>query len=80
MRGNSRLPSGDWLMPILTIWCGEASRMLRPLNEIVPRLGRVMPWIERSVVDLPAPLAPIRVTISPSCTSSEMPFTASMRP
>ena len=27
-----------------------------------------MPWIERSVVDLPAPFAPISVTISPSRT------------
>ena len=39
-----------------------------------------MPWIERSVVDLPAPLAPISVTISPSCTVSEMPLIASIVP
>jgi hypothetical protein len=32
--------------------------------------------IERSVVDLPAPLAPISVTISRSPTSSETPFSA----
>ena len=30
----------------------------------------------RSVVDFPAPFAPINVTISPSRTSREMPFTA----
>ena len=34
-----------------------------------------MPLIARSVVDFPAPFAPIRVTISPSWTASEMPFT-----
>jgi hypothetical protein len=32
------------------------------------------------VVDLPAPLAPISVTISPSLTSIEMPFSASIEP
>jgi len=40
--------------------------MSRPPNEIVPRRGWLSPLIERSVVDLPAPLAPISVTISPS--------------
>ena len=32
--------------------------------------------IERSVVDFPAPFAPISVTISPSCTSTVTPFRA----
>jgi len=36
--------------------------------------------IERSVVDLPAPLEPMSVTISPSRTSIEIPFRASMEP
>jgi hypothetical protein len=31
-------------------------------------------------VDLPAPLAPISVTISPSCTSTATPFSAMMLP
>jgi hypothetical protein len=39
-----------------------------------------MPETERSVVDLPAPLEPMSVTISPSWTSSEMPFSASIEP
>ena len=39
-----------------------------------------MPVMERSVVDLPAPFAPIRVTISPSFTSKEMPLMAWMLP
>ena len=33
-----------------------------------------------SVVDLPAPLAPISVTVSPSFTSKEMPLMAWMLP
>ena len=68
MRANSRRPSGDWQIPSRTISCGGWPTMSLPLNRIVPRLGRLMPWIERSVVDLPAPFAPIRVTISPSFT------------
>ena len=80
MRGNRRRPSGDWLIPIRTISCGGWPTMSLPLKRMRPRLGRLMPWIERSVVDLPAPLAPIRVTISPSCTLSEMPLIASIVP
>jgi hypothetical protein len=38
------------------------------------------PEIAFSVVDLPAPFAPSSVTISPSCTSSEMPFSAWIEP
>ena len=36
--------------------------------------------IARSVVVLPAPLAPISVTISPSESDSETPFSALMAP
>ena len=45
-----------------------------------PVRGGTMPEIERSVVDLPAPLAPMSVTISPSSTLIEMPFSASIEP
>ena len=54
--------------------------MSRPWKVIVPLRGWLSPLIERSVVDLPAPFAPISVTTSPSRTSSEMPFSASIRP
>ena len=54
--------------------------MSRPPNAIVPRRGWFSPLIERSVVDLPAPFAPISVTISPSCTSIEIPFSAWIEP
>ena len=44
-----------------------------PRNVIAPARGGSWPAIARSVVDLPAPLAPISATISPSLISSEMP-------
>ena len=80
MRGKRRRPSGDWLMPILTTLCGGSSVMSVPWKWIVPSRGWLRPLIERSVVDLPAPFAPISVTISPSCTSIEIPFSASIEP
>ena len=80
MRGNSLRPSGDWAIPSFTTsWAGKCV-MSWPANVIVPRRGWFSPLIERSVVDLPAPFEPIRVTISPSCTSSEMPFSAWIEP
>ena len=60
--------------------CGRRPTRSSPLNRIVPRLGLLMPWIERRVVDLPAPFAPISVTISPSLTVIEMPLIASILP
>jgi hypothetical protein len=54
--------------------------MSLPLKTIEPSRGRLSPLIDRSVVDLPAPFAPISVTISPSRTSSEIPFSASIEP
>ena len=65
---------------MLTISCGGVSPISLPSNLIEPSLGGVRPEMERRVVDLPAPLEPIIVTISPSSTVSEMPFSASMLP
>ncbi len=80
IRPKIRRPSGDWPMPARTwSWAGIVV-MSRPSNSIRPALGRSSPWIVRSVVVLPAPLAPSRVTISPSKTSSEMPCSAWMLP
>ena len=45
--------------------------MRAPSNQISPALARTRPETVRSVVLLPAPLAPIRVTMSPSSTSIE---------
>ena len=47
---------------------------------IVPALAGVSPEMERRVVDLPAPLEPIRVTTSPASTVSDTPFSASIAP
>ena len=54
--------------------------MSSPANVTVPELAGVRPEIERSVVDLPAPLEPISVTTSPSSTVSETPLSASIAP
>ncbi len=80
MRGKSFLPSGDWEMPIFTTVCAAELVMSFPRNTILPARGRLSPLMERSVVDFPAPFAPIRVTISPSRTSMEMPLSAWIAP
>ena len=51
-----------------------------PLNVIAPVRGRSRPEMVRRVVDLPAPLEPMSVTISPSLTTRETPLTAAMLP
>ena len=63
-----------------TMSCGGVRVMSLSWKRIVPLRAGVSPEIERSVVDLPAPLEPISVTISPSLTVSEMPFSASIEP
>ena len=60
--------------------CGGVSVISSPSKRIEPWDGGVSPEIDLSVVDLPAPLEPISVTISPSSTVTEMPFSASMFP
>ncbi len=77
---NTRRPSGHRAMPLPTmVWGGTPSR-LWPSNSTLPWRGLRRPATVLSVVDLPAPLAPMRVTISPSSTSKEIPFTAWMEP
>ena len=80
MRGKRRRPSGDWAMPIFTTSCGASCVMSWPWNVIRPWRGWLSPLIERRVVDLPAPFAPIRVTISPGRTSSVTPLSAWIDP
>ena len=60
--------------------CGAVSVISSPSKRMEPWDGGVSPEIDRSVVDLPAPFDPIRVTISPSSTVTEMPLSASMFP
>jgi hypothetical protein len=51
-----------------------------PFHETVPPDGRTRPTIDRSVVLLPAPFAPMRLTMAPSGTSRSMPCNAWMPP
>ena len=75
-----RRPSGTSASPLeTTLWLGTWFKG-SPMNSIWPVLLWSRPEMVFRVVDLPAPLAPIRVTISPSLTSKEMPLMAWMLP
>ena len=80
MRLRIARPSGTWLKPRATILCGGRRTMLSPSKSIVPAAGRISPEMVFSSVVLPAPLAPISVTICPcsiesatSCSTSILP-------
>ena len=87
--GISQSPEGRHCFPRMTVRENldlgaylrrDTSEISSPPSRIEPVRGGVRPEIERSVVDLPAPLEPISVTHSPSLTSSETPLSASMFP
>ena len=80
MRGKMRRPSGDLATPRRTISCVGELVMSSPSKTTRPWRARGLPQIVISSVDLPAPLAPIRVTISPCATSTSTPFSAWMLP
>ena len=69
-------PSGAWDTPWKTISCAGTPWIDLPLMRTSPSRGRSSPLTVRKVVVLPAPLAPIRATISPGSMESEMPFSA----
>src|SRR6267142_4547089 len=75
-----RRPSGTCATPRETIACGGTSRSDWSSSVIVPRLGWSSPEIVLSVVVLPAPLFPRRVTISPCPTSSPTALSARISP
>ncbi len=80
IRGKMRRPSGDWAIDRRAIrWVGKPVMSL-PSKLILPRRARGAPKIVIIVVDLPAPLAPISVTISPLLTSMSTPFSAWILP
>jgi len=60
-------------------WVGRRV-MSRPSNVMRPSRARGLPKIVIIRVDLPAPLAPISATISPSCTSTSTPRSAMILP
>ena len=55
-------------MPSVLRSCEGIAVTSRPQNTIEPRRGGSKPAIARSVVDFPAPFAPINATISPFST------------
>src|SRR3954447_12000829 len=73
-------PSGDWQIPPTTRRSARILVMSWPSKVIVPPATGRSPEMARIVVVLPAPLAPISATISPSATSRLMPCRAWIRP
>ncbi len=70
MRAKIRRPSGEWEMDICAIsWVGVRV-MSMPSNRIWPFVACGLPQMVIISVVLPAPLAPIMVTISPCATST----------
>src|SRR5438046_5733257 len=59
---------------------GSAPWIGRPSNTMRPRVGERRPDTARSVEVLPAPLAPIRQTSSPGCTTRSRPRRATTGP
>ena len=80
IREKIRRPSGLCAIPSPTTSWPWARLMSLPSKVIDPDLACISPEIVRSVVDLPAPLEPISVTIDPSGTFIVRPFTAAMLP
>src|SRR5579863_4841868 len=78
--GKIRRPSGQWARPEPTMSSTAAFWIGSPFQEIVPAVGRTSPEMVESVVVLPAPLPPIRATISPISTLNEMPLSTSIWP
>ena len=67
-------------MPCCRASIGRFSTISRPSIFIEPWLGRKLPAIILTSVDLPAPLSPISPTTSPASIDSETSFTAWMAP
>src|ERR1700747_1246289 len=64
--GKTWRPSGTWAMPSSGILCGGSEPTSMPSKLIDPDDSATSPEIARSVVLLPAPLAPSRPTASPA--------------
>ena len=80
MRANTPRPSGTITRPCLTRSQAPWPLIGLPMNSISPAATGCMPVMAFSVVVLPAPLAPIRLTSSPCWTSKLTPLTAWMPP
>jgi len=73
-------PSGACAIPRRTISCGARRAIERPSNAMVPCDGAIRPEMARKVDDLPAPLLPMSVTISPAFTSRSIACSAWIAP
>ncbi len=80
MPGNTPRPSGDCEMPRTTRRSARSVLMSSPSKVMVPPESGRIPEIARMVVVLPAPLAPISVTISPCSTVRDTSDSAWIRP
>ena len=67
-------------MPCRRASSGRCSAISRPSIRIVPSLGRKLPAIILTSVDLPAPLSPISPTTSPASSVTDTSLTAWMAP
>ena len=80
MRVKVPRPSGTITRPCLTRFQAPCPAIDLPRNLMSPAAMGWMPVTAFSVVVLPAPLAPIRLTSSPSTTLKLTPLTAWMPP
>src|SRR3990172_4518471 len=80
IREKIRRPSGDEAIPLRTPWSGGRPSIRSSSRRMRPCRGRSSPRTVFRVVVLPAPLAPIMVTISPRSTRREIPLRAWMFP
>src|SRR5215813_492732 len=80
IREKIRRPSGDCASLSFAISCVGRCVMFCPAKPIVPSRARGLPQTVIIKVDFPAPLAPIKVTISPSLTSRSTPLRVITRP
>ena len=77
---KTRRPSGTMAMPERMIWAVGSLVISRPSRKMRPELALGLPQTVISSVVFPAPLAPIRETISPLLTSTDTPCRASILP
>jgi len=78
--GKTARPSGTAHRPWRASRSGDVPRISTPPKVTVPAVGTSAPLATLSNVDLPAPFGPSRANTDPSGTSSDTPWTTSIRP
>jgi len=73
----TRRPSGTWITPRRALWYEGRRLNSRPPNSMEPVEG-TMPVTALTRLDLPAPLGPMSVKISPCLICSDTPRSAVM--